>query len=466
MTEDIASPSTTGDATPATAPSAPSGGAPASGGSPATPAAPSSAAPSGPSPATSADAPADESTRDPRTGKFTKRPALPGVHTNREIRPIQTKADRQAARAAKEAATATSGSQPGAAGAVPPPGTPGAPAPTPEPGTPGGAAKFSFGGKEWESQAQAEQSFRTLQGIHRSLNDRLATVTQTNNQNQYSASEWKRVAEQAQAELEALKGGRPTGQNAGGAGAQGGNGASLGGQPLDRIPESADDILAGVDLGLVAEIAEERGPLAATHLLLTESLNRMLPAIRAEIERAQAPFAQYAQAAQVTSQAQGLIQDMGNWTKTLPDGTPTAEPLYPELSDPVALNKIAALWEKLGLSDDVALTPMGLMTAILHYRNMVGLYGGNGAAPTPTAVPGSTTTPQASGAAAAAAAVTARLTGQAPGGDALSGPSGVAVRPGHAESDGDRLRREFREAPGLHKDLGFVPKKGRAFTVA
>lgn len=479
MTEDIAggatggatgapsAPAPTSAATPA---SAPSGGS----GSPATPAGPAStpasAAPSGPSPATAAsDAPADESQRDPKTGKFTKRPTLPGVHTQRDIRPIQTRADRNAIRAAKEAAAAAPGGKTSGDGSVPPPGTPAtATGDQPPAGTPGSdQPKFSFAGKAWDSPQQAEQSFRTLQGLHRSLTDRLSQATQTNQQNAFSASEWKRVAEQAQAELEALKRGQPTAP--GGAGGAGGA-TAFGGdaQPLDRIPESADDILAGVDLGLVAEIAEERGPLAATHLLLTESLNRMLPAIRAEIERAQAPFAQYTEAAQVTHQAQGLIEELGHWTRQLPDGSATQELLYPELSDPEALPQIAALWEKLGMSPEMMLSPQGLMTAILHYRNMKSLFYGNapvagGVSSVPGAPP---TTPQASGAAAAAAAVTARLTGQTSGGDALSGPSGVAVRPGHAESDADRVRREFRESPGIDKNLGFVTKKGRNFAIA
>ena len=117
------------------------------------------------------------------------------------------------------------------------------------------------------------------------------------------------------------------------------------------------------------------------------------------------------------------------------------------------------------MSPDVMLSPQGLMTAILHYRNMRSLYGGDAA---PAASPGepTSTTPQSSGAAAAAAAVTARLTGST-GGDALSGPNGVVVRPGNGvESDADRIRREVREAPGIDRSLGFVPKRGARFVTA
>lgn len=441
------------------APVATTPSAPAAPSSPVSPATPAQSAPSGPgdhSTPSGADAPADESHRDPKSGKFTRRPALPGVHTNREIKPIKSRAERRAELQARQTPTATPA--PGDA-ATPPPGTPAAPTdPNAAP-----APKYKFGGKDWDSQAQAEQSFSTLQGLHRSLNQRLADVTQKNQANQYSASEWKRVADDYKAQLDALQGGKPPAQGKPPAAAPG----AVAGKPLDRIPESADDILADVDLGLVAEIAEERGPLAATHLLMTEALNRLLPAFRAEIERAQAPFAQFAEQSQVVSQAQALIEDVGSWQKTLPDGTATGEHLYPELSDPVALHKIAALWERLGMSPEVMLSPQGLMTAILHYRNMRSLYGGDVATGAPAAAPGTPPTmPQSSGAAAAAAAVTARLTGST-GGDTLSGPNGVAVRPaGGVESDADRIRREVREAPGIDRSLGFVPKRGARFVTA
>ena len=374
-------------------------------------------------------------------GQFVSKPELPGVHTDRKLKPKPPEPGK--------------GDGNGGKGTVPLP--PGAPAKTADPTQPGqpGPNKFKFGGKEWDSTEAAEQNFRTLQGMHRSLNQRIAQLDEGNKQNHYSATQWKTRADQLQARLDALEKGQPTGQEAGKAG---GNGTAAGAANKPAgLPESADDLLKDVDLGLVEEIANERGPLVAAHYLYKEGTTRMLAAMREELSRVKQPFEQFHGALQTAQVTRTMIEELAGASAPGADGQPV--PIYPELGDPQAMQAISAIWERLGFTEEARLSPLALTSAILHFRNMRGLLNGGGSGS--GAGPASTTTMtlQANGATQAAAAVTAQLTG-APANDALSGRSGTAVRPASGpESWEDRLRREVREAPGPDPELGFVKRR-------
>lgn len=445
---------------PSAMPAASASPTPAVSGAGAAAATPAQAAPApagGPSPAGTAPGEtqpaANESVRDKESGRFTKRPELPGVHTQRDIKPIRTFKDRQAQKTQPTSADEGKPEQPkGADGSVPPP--PGSPAQPTDPT----AAKpsFKFAGKDWESSEQAENSFRTLQGIHSSQKRQIAQLSRENQQNQYSATQWKAHAESLQARLDAHGAGQPT--EPGKPGSAGtANTAAAAAAPAG-FPESADDVLKNVDLGLVEEIANEKGPLVAAYTLTREALDHVLKSVRAEFDRVRQPFENFQTGLRLSQQLQSVVSEVASYEQPGPDGNPV--PVYGELSEPEALKAISSIWEKLGFTDDTKGSPMALVTAILHYRNMKGLQGGV-AAPAAGPASASNLPPAASGASAAAAAVTAQLTG-ASGADALAGPGLRAVRPtDRPESAADRIRREVREAPSPDPELGFVRRRAK-----
>ncbi len=221
------------------------------------------------------------------------------------------------------------------------------------------ATKFKFGGVEFESQAAAEQNFRTLRGEYKPITqlakslggiDKVAPTLQRASE---SARAWKTHAESLQAELEAYRqGGQPAGGDA---------------QPQDEAAvETQEGANGGVDWDLYAEIrrlANESGkPEQADQWLISEVQKSERARMEKLLEDRLAPFDQERQRGEVVTQTEALFGQLAEYA--YPDGSPA----FPELHDETAAYEIGRLWASLGLPREAAMTPQGAAAAIALYR--------------------------------------------------------------------------------------------------
>ena len=126
-----------------------------------------------------------------------------------------------------------------------------------------------------------------------------------------------------------------------------------------------------IDTDAFERIAAQDGlPQAGKYLVsqtLKAVLDRVVPSIRAEYQTALQPSLQREQEAQVHQTVNTLIESVAGY-KTL-DGTDA----FPELRDAEKLQEIGAAWTDAGLPPEVALTPQGLINAVVLWRFMKGL---------------------------------------------------------------------------------------------
>lgn len=278
--------------------------------------------------------------------------------------------------------------------APPDPGLPpsvgqeGEPQPDPTLGPDGQPQKFTFAGKEYDSQEKAEQTLKTLQGMHKSMEQRVVTAEGERDYGYTAANKWmeyakgleQRIAEQGQ-------GATPQTPSSPSVGSDGQAGAT------------ANNLLEGIDMDAFEYIAT-RGSLAkAGEYLATELMkavnDRVLPAKLKELE---GKMDQTLQPYQQQAQHQQTVESMAAVTTQLASlKTQTGETAFPELGDTAKVEEIGRIWAQEGQSLKDLADPRGLMKAIGLYRMQKG-FEGEPASPSPPAPP--VTEPARAGAAA------------------------------------------------------------------
>jgi hypothetical protein len=225
-----------------------------------------------------------------------------------------------------------------------------------EPPTP---KKFKFAGQEYDTAEAAEQSFKSLQGMFKPLNERVSKAESLAQQAVESAHSWRNRA------LELEKGVSPTppGQ------VPPGSNAVKGSQPT--TPKTAQQelqaVMENVDGEMFETLAREKGlPLAGRYLaaqVLASVNDQMLPALResilAEIRPQLDPVTQSIEFQQQTEQVGTIFDNVSQFRN--PDGAVA----FPELSSAEETQEVAELWSTMKSAEP---TMQSLIQAIALYR--------------------------------------------------------------------------------------------------
>jgi hypothetical protein len=293
------------------------------------------------------------------------------------------------------------------------------------------AKKIKFGDKEYESIEQAEQSFKSLQGMFKPMQDRLTRAEQLAEQAAESARSWRQRA----IELEGAPPQQPQTQN-------------VQAKPTTETSQAElEKALSRVNGELFESLAREHGlPLAGRYLaaqVLATVHDDMLPALREEIMASLRPelepLKQDRGFQQATQHVAGLIETVGQYKNH--DGSDA----FPELQDQQSVTEIGELWVSMDMPAELALTPKGLLQAVALYRMYKGQMGRS-----------ATTTPTVQ------VSEPARLAPPAAGASLEAG--GRSIAPGAGRSEGDatsRFARSLDDAPVVDKLLGFQIRRRR-----
>lgn len=269
---------------------------------------------------------------------------LPGVLATKPDRPAGgARATRPTPAPASAAPAGPDGAQaanPAASGVST--GTPGSDN-APEPPAP---AKFVLApGLEWDSQEAAAQAHRTLQGMHRAkqsqINEmRLALVERDNELRRLREGTSSQTATPASAE------------------------------PPKGNPEAPAP--AGTKWKVAESLREKLGPEAANRYLdeqfeserraMQEALEQKF---QSSLEERLRPYDEQMAQYQAVQAADQLVKQMQTWR------TVHGEEAYPELKDRATIVGIRKLWDQMGFPAEEILTPRGLHTAVVNYRDNV-----------------------------------------------------------------------------------------------
>jgi hypothetical protein len=226
-----------------------------------------------------------------------------------------------------------------------PPRPDAAPEPPVDPNAP---KKYTFAGREYTNQSEAEQRHRSLEGQFKPLTEKVRAMEETAHTAAHSANAWKARADQLEAELASVReGGGPQSQPAG-------------------TQEPAGDPADSIDWELYAEIRkryDEMGePWRAEAWLQQKQQaiwDKKQEALREELTR---PFREAEARKQVAAQTDQLFSSLAEYVNS--DGSPS----FPELRDPEAAYMVGRFWTSMGLPTDYALTPQGAIAAVAMYR--------------------------------------------------------------------------------------------------
>lgn len=235
------------------------------------------------------------------------------------------------------------------------------PEPEPKPETPPTPKKIKFAGEEYGDIAEAEQKFKSLQGMFRPLNERVSKAEALAREAAENARYWREQAEARQS---------PTPPS------QVPPNSAAGTYTPQTAEQELQAALANVDGEMFETLARERGlPLAGRYLaaqVLASVHDTMLPALRdeilAQINPRLEPVAQSVEFQQQTHEVSNLIEGVSQLRN--PDGNLA----FPELNDENEMYEIAELWSSM---DNPQSTPHSLIQAIALYRLYRGARGGN-----------------------------------------------------------------------------------------
>jgi hypothetical protein len=219
---------------------------------------------------------------------------------------------------------------------------------------------FEFGGVRFETREKAEQSFKTLRGMHRAMEQRSAEAEQKHQEARTRAWELHNAYQAAQAELAQLRAGtQPI--------------ATQPGQPATEAKPGEGkidwtlyrEIRKQSDAAGRPEIAEQwlqeqndRILRANTEKMVIDMLAdklQPLEALTQEREYDQAKHVVFAHTEAITNKLASYVNRDGRAT-------------YPELHDSQMADGVGRLWTTMGLDPRSALTESGMIAAIGLYR--------------------------------------------------------------------------------------------------
>lgn len=265
--------------------------------------------------------------------------------------------------------------------------------PAPVPGSenePGAETGYEFAGERWDSQEKAEQSFRTLRGMHKSLEGRAGENWQA-----YTA--WKDYAEREIASRDARIAEL----------SKGGQISSGAGQETGVVP---GDVKSVVDWDAYRYIIEKGSPEQAGQYMIDQIMEHVnktilpgkIEGLRAEMNQKLAPITEQTYREQTANTMTEVTTQMQAYK--LPDGRDA----FPELKNAEEVEKIGYFWAKEAKDQKDAqsrlqmlTTQAGLMQAVALYRMIKSM---EPAAPAASPAPGLPTEPVAPGAAATVSA--------------------------------------------------------------
>jgi len=231
----------------------------------------------------------------------------------------------------------------------PAPGVDGEVPEVPEPPVdPNAPKKYVFAGKEYESQEQAEQSFKSLQGQFKPLIEARDAAA-------YSANGWKQVADGQQARIQQLEAELAARQ------------APPQSQPAEQGQSAEQQAQADIDWDLYAVIRQaaeaEGNPWKADrwlHEQMQEAIKAREAALRDELTK---PYREAQARQQTLAEVEQLASSLAEYVNDS-DGQPS----FPELRDSRSAYMIGKLWQQMGLPPQYATTPQGMVAAIALYR--------------------------------------------------------------------------------------------------
>lgn len=207
--------------------------------------------------------------------------------------------------------------------------------------------KFKFAGEEFESQEAAEQSIRSLRGMFKPMQERLANAERLAAQAAEEARIWRQRAEGTSPTPPAAESPRPTAASA---------------------AEELNAVLQNVDGEMFERLARTEGglPMAGRYLaaqVLAAVHDQMLPALRDQIMQELVPRIE---PGEQSLQFQQQTQEVGNLIDQMSQlRNPNGEQAFPELDSAEELAEIAELWSSSGRAEA---TPESLIQAIALYR--------------------------------------------------------------------------------------------------
>lgn len=233
--------------------------------------------------------------------------------------------------------------------------------------------KFKFGGVEFDSQEAAEQNFRSLRGVHRSLIERVKSEESEKLYGYKAANAWqaehdkvsKRVAELEQ-ELASYKSGR------------GPSGAAAGPVSTDGLAETLQTFEYIARNGTITQAGEFLLTEAAK--LAEAKLGEKITQLEQKLSERLMPFESQSEQYQVAENMTRVVVQLSDYK--LMDGSLA----FPELRDEAKLERIGEIWGELGYPEEHLQTPNGIITAISLLRMYDGMPSGN-ANPQPVPAP-------------------------------------------------------------------------------
>lgn len=241
-----------------------------------------------------------------------------------------------------------------------------------------------FGGETWRGEGGktgrdiAEQSFKTLRGMHKANLQKIAEWEGKHKEAHSRAWELHRAYTALQAEVARLQAGHPP--------------SATSPQSPSATPASAE--VGGVDWALYSEIqrqATESGHPELAQAWLQQQFQEQLEArIKKALDEELRDVREDRGIRQIEQHGDALAEHVGS----LVDGG--GNQVYPEANDPQVMFEVGRTWREMGLNPEEVYEPSGrgLQAAILLYRS---LHGERQPAATPqTPQPAAAQVPQAS----------------------------------------------------------------------
>lgn len=222
------------------------------------------------------------------------------------------------------------------------------------------AAKFKFGGEEFDTQEAAEQNFRSLRGQYRpvqSLARQLGGVEHIVprfSEAAASARGWQAKSVALEAELAALRSGAPATTS---------QPVTPASTPTDADPATAEHVIDWDFYAEVRKLANERNEPWKAEQWLHEQTQKVVDSrLQRALAEKFAPLEAQQHEQAVAGQTEALFGSLATYVNG--DGSPA----FPELHDEDSAYEVGKMWATLGLPADFALTPQGAIAAIGIYR--------------------------------------------------------------------------------------------------
>lgn len=239
--------------------------------------------------------------------------------------------------------------------------------PTPPEGLEPPKEKFKFAGEEFDSREAAEQNIRSLRGMFKPLQEKLAKTEQDREYGYEGMRRYEQIVSSKDARIAELENQLRSG------GATGTQQLPSGQDGQPAAGGEMDDVLSGIDGQAFEQVAVQYGLPTAVKLLAKQIMQANEKIVQARVEATRQelmaqvePFAQSEQQRQVLAGLQQTHSEITSLKLT------NGQPAFPELSDPSTARAVGKVWKDFGNNPADALTPRGMVMAVALYRQVTG----------------------------------------------------------------------------------------------